>query len=209
MGDDQEGRPAAGVEVEEELVDGVAGGAVQIAGGLVGEDEGRLHDQGARQGDALLLAPGELARAVLEPVAESDLLEELLRLLLQGRAAHASDEAGHHDVLEGGELGEQVMELEDEADALVAECRELTARELGDVAALAGDRTRCGQVEGAEQVEQGALAGARRADDADHLSRRDHEVDAAQHLHHRAFVEEVLLHIAGDDELGGHADLFQ
>ena len=44
------------------------GAAVEVAGGLVGEDDRRLAGQGAGDGDALLLAAAELARAVLEPV---------------------------------------------------------------------------------------------------------------------------------------------
>jgi hypothetical protein len=49
------------------LVDGV-----EVAGRLVGEDEGRLIDQGAGDADSLLLAAGELARTVIEALAQAD-----------------------------------------------------------------------------------------------------------------------------------------
>ena len=49
-----------------------AGAAVEVAGGLVGEDDLRAAGEGAGHGHALLLATGELAGPVLEAVAEPD-----------------------------------------------------------------------------------------------------------------------------------------
>ena len=48
-----------------------AGAAVEVAGGLVGEDDLGLAGQGPGHGDPLLLAAGELARAVLQAVARA------------------------------------------------------------------------------------------------------------------------------------------
>ena len=42
---------------------GFAGGGVETGGGFVGEDDGGVADQGAGDGDALLLAARELAGA--------------------------------------------------------------------------------------------------------------------------------------------------
>ena len=49
-----------------------AGAAVEVPGRLVGEDDLGPAGEGPGHGDALLLAAGELARAVVEPVAEPD-----------------------------------------------------------------------------------------------------------------------------------------
>ena len=46
-------------------------GGVEVAGGLVGEDQLRVGDQGPRHRDALLLAAGQLAGAVVDPVGEA------------------------------------------------------------------------------------------------------------------------------------------
>jgi hypothetical protein len=46
----------APVQLFQQAYDVVAGGAVQIAGRLVGQDHGRLHDRGARNRDPLALA---------------------------------------------------------------------------------------------------------------------------------------------------------
>ena len=47
---------------------------VEVAGRLVGEDQLGVADQGAGDGDALLLAARELARPVLGAVGDADLV---------------------------------------------------------------------------------------------------------------------------------------
>ena len=48
-----------------------AGRAVEVAGRLVGEDQGGIGDERPGDRDALLLAAGQLGRLVVEPVAEA------------------------------------------------------------------------------------------------------------------------------------------
>ena len=64
VGDEHDG-VALGVERVEEGHDLDAGFGVEVAGGLVGEDDGRAVDQGAGDGDALALAAGELVGLVV------------------------------------------------------------------------------------------------------------------------------------------------
>ena len=47
---------------------------VEVAGGLVGQDDRRGADERAGDGDALALAAGELGRVVVEAVVEADAL---------------------------------------------------------------------------------------------------------------------------------------
>ena len=56
--------------------DFIAGPAVEVPGRLVGEDELRVVHQGAGDRHPLLLAPGQLQRPVVEPVAQADHLRE-------------------------------------------------------------------------------------------------------------------------------------
>ena len=49
--------------------------AVEVAGGLVGDQQPGVGDDGAGDGDALFLAPGELGRAVVRAVGETDEVE--------------------------------------------------------------------------------------------------------------------------------------
>ena len=50
----------------------LGGGAVEVAGRLVADQQGRVGDQRAGDRDALLLAAGELVRLVLGPVGQAD-----------------------------------------------------------------------------------------------------------------------------------------
>ena len=70
---DQDDRDAAlAVEPLQDLHDLDAGAAVEVAGGLVGEEQLGVVDQRAGDRDALLLAARELVRRVVRAVAEAD-----------------------------------------------------------------------------------------------------------------------------------------
>ena len=108
---------------------------VEVAGRLVGEHDRRARDQRARDRDPLSLAAGQLVRPVLAPVAEADGLDQrlepgLVRLV-------AADPDRQQDVLLGVQDRQQVVALEDEADLLAPQQRELAVGEL--VEARAGD----------------------------------------------------------------------
>ena len=60
VGDHQERRIGVADEAQEKVEHGVAGRLVEVAGRLVGEDQFRPGGEGAADGDALLLAAGEL-----------------------------------------------------------------------------------------------------------------------------------------------------
>ena len=77
------------VELLEQREDLVGALAIEVAGGLVGDDDGRVVDDGARDGDALLLPARELPRVVAHAVLEADDAERRLR-----RASAARSLAG-------------------------------------------------------------------------------------------------------------------
>ena len=72
-----------GLEGAEDAVDLVAGPAVKLAGRLVGQQHDRFLDQGPGDGHPLLLAAGELPRAMVEPVAQTNLRQQFGGLLTQ------------------------------------------------------------------------------------------------------------------------------
>ena len=53
--------------------------AVEIAGGFVGQQDGRPHHEGAGQGDALLFASGELDGIMIAAVSQADAFEQFAR----------------------------------------------------------------------------------------------------------------------------------
>ena len=148
---------------------------VERAGRLVAEEHvGPLGD-GARDGDALLLAARELRREVIEPIAEADERERLARV-----ERVVGDLGDQRDVLARGQAGDQVVELEDEADVAPPVARQLVLVGVGEVGAAIDDAAGGADVEAAQDVEQRRLAAARGAEQDDQLALEQIEVDAAQ-----------------------------
>ena len=58
------------VQPLEQVQDLLAGPGIEVAGGLVGQEQGRVVDQGAGDGHALLLAAGELRGVVVQAVPQ-------------------------------------------------------------------------------------------------------------------------------------------
>ena len=94
-------------------------------------------------GDALLLAARQHAGPVREPLAEPDAARAAPRRAGAPRAIGTPRDAHRHlGVLERGELGQQVVELEDEPDVPVAE-RDDARRRASSSSSCVVDRDRC------------------------------------------------------------------
>ena len=101
----------------------MAGLGVQRAGGFIAHDEpGPVH-QRPRDGDALLLAAGQLRRQGGGAVAEAHALEHRPRPLDGFLARRAVDQQRYGRVLGGGQRRQQVERLENEPDRLAAVAR--------------------------------------------------------------------------------------
>ena len=87
------------------------------------------------------------------------------------------------DVVQRGGAGQQIEGLEDEADLLVADARQLVVVQLADQLAVEPVLALGGRIEAADQVHQRGLAGAGGAHDGDVLVVLDAQRDAAQGLH--------------------------
>ena len=90
--------------------------AIEVAGRLVGDDDLRIGDDGARDGDALLLATRELARRVIGPIGKVHQLERDVDAPFALRFGEWRQEQRQLDVLRRRQHGHQVVELEDEPD---------------------------------------------------------------------------------------------
>ena len=213
VGDEEDGLAAFFVLSEEGVHDGAAGLGVEIAGGFVGEEEGGLVDEGAGDGDALAFAAGELGGAVFEAGFEAEVFEEGDGFGFAGAGADegfvpgGGDHGGEEGVFEDVEFGEEVVELEDEAEGVVAEVGAAPGAGVGEGASAVEDAAGVGAVEGAGDVEEGGLAGAGGADDGDELAGVEGEGDAAEDL------EASGSHLVGlgdvedlDEGLGGSSE---
>src|ERR1022692_1507230 len=95
--------------------------AVEVPGRLVGEQEPGAGDEGAGEADALLLAAAQLAGAMICARGEADLVEPEAGLLEGFGATDSASKQRHGDVLQRGELRQEIVELPDVANVAIAE----------------------------------------------------------------------------------------
>ena len=181
MGDDDHRHAEAGVDLLEELEDRDRRARVERARGLVAQHDLGVVGQRAGDGDALLLAAGELAGIAVGLVGELDHLEQLAGALLAlalGRAAQLQRE---RDVAQHGALLEQAEVLEDHADG-GAQLEQLLAGEVGDIAPVDEDLARRGALEQVDAAHERGLARARGTDDAEDVAVVDGQVDVVERM---------------------------
>ena len=138
VGDDDDGG-AGLVDPVEQLHDPDRGDRVEVSARLVGQQQRRVVDEGAGDGDALLLAAGELVGVAVELGREADQAQRLRHLLADFGAAGADHLQRVGDVVVDGAVGEELEVLEDGAD-VAAQLRDFLLRQLADVAAGDLDR---------------------------------------------------------------------
>ena len=169
--------------------------AVQVAGGLVSQDDSGLGDQRPGDGHPLLLAAGEVAgiagQLALQIQKAHDLPEEGLVLLL------AVQTDGEDDVLIGSEVGDQVVILKDETDPLAAEDGEVLVPKVLQLEVVHLHGAAGGPVQPAQHVQQGGLAGAGGADDGHELPRLYGQGDVVQGLHQAGVLTILLGQVGG------------
>jgi hypothetical protein len=89
---------------------------VEMGGGLVGQEQGRVVGEGPGDGQALLLATGEVAGPEPHPVGQGHLLEQGLGPFPRRLGPGSRGPEGDLHVLQGGQAGDQVEGLEHDAD---------------------------------------------------------------------------------------------
>jgi hypothetical protein len=160
---DQHDGAALAAEFAEQAQDGLASVGVEVARRLVRENDAGVVHQGARDGHALLLAAGELAGPVPAPVGQAHRLERRQRAPAPLPRGHAAVNHGQLDVLDHVELGQEVEELEDEPDFLVAQGGQLPGRGVLNHYPVQLHRPGRGRVQATQDVHEGGLAAAPRA----------------------------------------------
>ena len=146
---------------------------------FVEKDHLRMHGQRPGNGHALFLPAGEGGRIVIGLLGHADLFQQFHRLFpglfLSGMPER---HGGEDDVFQHGLVFEEIEALEHHAHLLA---QEVQPGPLGhDVFAVHPDFTAGGRFQHVDGPQQGALAGAGRADDADDLSPADLAVHILQ-----------------------------
>src|SRR5215212_2429797 len=171
---------AGGVEPLEQLHDLAPLARMEVAGGLVGEDELGPVDDGAGDGDELLLAARHLVGEEVFLADDLELVEDVGDDGLRLRTLHVAVGERDFDVLLHGQAVDEVVALEDEADVALVQLGALLVVHLVDglthEVVLAAPRA----VEEAEDGEQRRLPRTRRPHDGDELALAHVQVYAPQ-----------------------------
>jgi hypothetical protein len=156
---DDERRAVLLVQLEHELLHVLARRRIEVARRARPRGEGAACCVSARATATRCCSPPESCPGRwTEPVLQADALEQLAGACARRRDRAPGDQAREHDVLERSEVGEQVMELEDEADLAVAKAGELGLGPREDVLTVEEELTARRLVERAEEMEERALA---------------------------------------------------
>ena len=179
MGDDDQ-RLTGTVHLEQEIEHGAGGRAVEVARRFVGPDDGGLADQGAGDGDSLLLTAGQFGGPVPVAAVEADFRQHLVGLAPRRLRLGSAEQERQLDVLGGRELSDEVEALEDEAHAAGPMVGATGVGHRRNVLAVDDDAALVDVVEPRQAVHQRGLAVARRSHHGDHLAGAEIDVDASE-----------------------------
>jgi len=157
------------VDRQHDALDLARGRRVEVRRRLVEEQHRRLQRPGASECEALLLAAGQRARRAAREPAEAHRLQRRHETILRGRAAHAGETQRMANVGRGVAT-QQHRPLEDH--------RLVAGPPLGTGPA---DRSRRRSDEPVQHAQQGALAGAVRAEHDGARTGVEPEVDTVEH----------------------------
>ena len=150
------------VQLEHQLHHGLAGGEVQAAGRLVGQQHGWLDDKGARQRHALLFAARQHLGVVAQALGQADPLEHV-----GGQRAclpDAREFQRQHDVFKRRQIAHELKALEDKTHFLRAQGGAVVLAEREQILPRQPNRALAGRIEPGNDGQQRAFAGARGTD---------------------------------------------
>jgi hypothetical protein len=173
---------------------------VQVAGRLVGQDQRRVGDNGARNRHALLLSTGELPGIVAQAVAQTDQLQRCGRVVQPLLLLQVGELERQLHVLKRRQHRNQIELLKDEAHVLVAPVGDLAVVELSQVVAQHAYLAAGSLIHRRDQVQQRGFAGPGRTHQRHKLALSDLNIDVLQGDHVELVTNEFLAQAARFDE---------
>lgn len=150
--------------------------AVKIARGFVGEDQGGVVGKGPGDRNPLLFATAQLRRPVGCTIAETyPVKQEKRPLAIDPAVRHHRQE----HVFDGSQLRQEIVRLEYDSDASIAETRRCSEPEPRDILILYDGFTAVRPIEGANDIEERRLAGTRGAGKGNEFTRLDAQGDVS------------------------------
>ena len=151
MSDENHRRARFPVQGKQQVNDLLAGLDIEIARRLVGQQQARRVHERTGDGDALLLAPGQLRRVVLFAIGETDTLQhrpgKITRIITTG------DLDRQHDIAERGKTRHQVKRLKHDTEVVTTHIGQCVALESSYVLVTDNNRTAVRVLESCQQHE--------------------------------------------------------
>ncbi len=160
----------------------LAGVQIQIAGGLIGQDDGRIVGQGPGNGDALLLAAGKLKRLMVVSIPQPHHLQQLHAFFHRSVVVHTGKNHRQGDVFQGCHHLDDVKCLENIADFAASQPSQFVGVQLSDVDLVDKNLAGSGFIQPSDHVKKGAFAGARRSHDGNIVPAGNFQVDSLEGL---------------------------
>ena len=139
-------------------------------------------DERPGHGYALALAAAQLRGLVVQTVLQVHALQQPLGAGKGVGPVVAAQQGGYGDILEHGELGQQLVELEHKTDVAVAEVGQLLVLQREHILSLVAYLALLWRIECADNLQQGRLAGTAGSHNRHNLALVDVEVHTPQHL---------------------------
>ena len=157
MRDQNDGVPV-GVQLFQDRHHLGAAGLIQRTGGLVCQDHVAAIHQRARDRYALLLSTRKLPRPVAQSFAQAQPLQQVFGTGMPLHDRHAAINGRNFRVAHGAQVAHQMVALEDEAEMLAAQPRQLVWHHLAGFLAGHLVAAACGPIEAAQNVHQRGFA---------------------------------------------------
>ena len=162
----------------------------------------RAIGQRAGDGHALRLTAGQASRVSVPVVGDAQIVEQLHGPAPRRLGSPAGEVQHDQDVLQAGQERDQVVELEDEADLVQPQPAQVALQPavVVDHLVIQADAAATRLGDGADHVQERALAGAARAKQPHDLARIDVEADGTQRVDPGRAAAEMLGDLADLDE---------
>ncbi len=180
MGHQDQGGVKIAVEREQQVGDAIAGLAIEVAGRFIGEQHPRPAAEGARQRHTLLLAAGQLRRQVIEPFAQSQLFQQLHRLLAALPVALAAQQRRQLHVFQRVQRRHQHERLKHEADVPGAQRGAAFFVQRGQRLAQQAHLALAAVIQPGQNAQQGRFPRSGFADQGDRLRGFDKQLDSGK-----------------------------
>jgi len=156
------------------------GCGIQSGNGFVEQEHLLGSAEGSGQQDALLLTARHLGRIMVHAFAKADPLEHGTRDHLAFTLRHASEHQWHGHILDGIEIGQQIVRLEHEAKVLLPEFGQLPFVKPADGHTCNTYTTFSWFFHAGKLIEQGGFTGSGLTIDTADLPLRNGEIDTFQ-----------------------------